>query len=93
MISQIQVSRRDGFNHLCHVYQEVAAENGRELSLGEQVAAPRYVYIGDTYEEAFQRAERTLGWQYGEYFGAFGFMEGFRNSRRPRRTTQIQQRA
>ena len=83
MISQIQVSRREDFNHLCHVYQDVAAENGRELGLGEQVAAPRYIYIGDTYEEAFARAQRTLGWQYDEYFGAFGFMEGFRNPEDP----------
>jgi alkanesulfonate monooxygenase SsuD/methylene tetrahydromethanopterin reductase-like flavin-dependent oxidoreductase (luciferase family) len=83
MISQIQVSRPADFNHLCHVYQEVAAEHGRELELGEQIAAPRYIYIGDTYEEAFQRAVRTLGWQYAEYFGAFGFMEGFRNPEDP----------
>ncbi|MCH8089042.1 MAG: LLM class flavin-dependent oxidoreductase [Chloroflexi bacterium] len=83
MISQIQVSNPEGFKRLCHVYQEVAAENGRELKLGEQVAAPRYVYIGKTYEEALQRAERTLGWQYDGYFGAFGFMEGFRNPEDP----------
>ena len=83
MISQIQVSRPADFNHLCHVYQEVAAEHGRKLELGEQIAAPRYIYIGDTYEEAFQRAVRTLGWQYAEYFGAFGFMEGFRNPEDP----------
>ena len=31
MISQIQVSRPDDFKRLCHVYQEVAAENGRDL--------------------------------------------------------------
>ena len=83
MISQIQVSRPTDFNKLCHVYKETAAENGRDLALGESVAAPRYVYIGDTYEEAFARAERTLGWQYSEYFGAFGFMEGFRNPEDP----------
>ena len=83
MISQIQVSRPADFNRLVHVYQEVAAENGRELELGEQVAAPRYVYIGKTYEEAFERAKRTLGWQYDEYFGAFGFMEAFRNPEDP----------
>lgn len=83
MISQIQVSRPADFNKLCHVYKETAAENGRDLELGESVAAPRYVYIGDTYEEAFARAERTLGWQYSEYFGAFGFMEGFRNPEDP----------
>ncbi len=83
MISQIQVSRPADFNKLCHVYRETAAENGRDLELGESVAAPRYVYIGDTYEEAFARAERTLGWQYSEYFGAFGFMEGFRNPEDP----------
>lgn len=83
MISQIQVSRPADFNKLCHVYQETAAENGRDLELGEGVAAPRYVYIGKTYEEAFARAERTLGWQYSEYFGAFGFMEGFRNPEDP----------
>ena len=83
MISQIQVSRPDDFKRLCHVYQEVAAENGRDLGLGENVAAPRYIYLGKTYEEALARAERTLGWQYDEYFGAFGFMEAFRNDDDP----------
>ena len=83
MISQIQVSRPDDFKRLCNVYQEVAAENGRDLGLGESVAAPRYIYLGKTYEEALARAERTLGWQYDEYFGAFGFMEAFRNDDDP----------
>ena len=83
MISQIQVSRPADFNRLCHVYQEVAAENGRELELGESIAAPRYIYIGKTYEEAFERAQRSMGWQYDEYFGAFGIMEAFRNPEDP----------
>ena len=83
MISQINVSKPAEFTRLCRVYQEVAAENGRDLGLGEQIAAPRYMYIGDTYEQAYNKAENILGWEYNGYYNNFGVSEGFRNPEDP----------
>ena len=83
MTSQINVSKPAEFTRLCKVYQEVSAENGRDLKLGEQIAAPRYVYLGDTYEEAYKQAEKILGWEYNGYYNNFGVSEGFRNPEDP----------
>ena len=77
-IPHIQISLPESFNRLCHVYQDVARENGRDLKLGESVGASRVVYTGKTYEEAYKLAEETLGWSYAVYYNQFGFAEGFR---------------
>ena len=77
-IPHIQVSLPESFNRLCHVYQDVAAEHGRDLKLGESVGASRVAYIGDTYEEAYNLAVKTLGWSFAVYYDQFGFGEGFR---------------
>ena len=60
----------------CCVYQEVAAEHGRSLKLGENMAACRTVTIGKTREEAYEIALEGTGRSYYEYFnqvGAAGF--------------------
>ena len=77
-IPHIQISLPESFNRLCHVYQDVARENGRDLKLGESVGASRVVYTGKTYEEAYKLAEETLGWSFAVYYNQFGFAEGFR---------------
>ena len=77
-IPHMQVSYPPSFTRLCKVYQEVAAENGRDLKLGESVGASRVAYIGNTYEEAYKLAVKTLGWSYAVYYNQFGFAEGFR---------------
>ena len=77
-IPHMQISIPESFNRLCHVYQDVAAEHGRDLKLGESVGASRVVYTGNTYEEAYRLAEETLGWSYAVYYDQFGFAEGFR---------------
>ena len=83
LISQINVSKPSEFTRLCKVYQNVAAENGRNFKLGEHIAAPRYVYLGDSYDEGYQKAERILGWEYAGYYNNFGVSEGFRNPEDP----------
>ena len=67
------------FAQLCYAYQEEAASSGRELGLGESLGAIRAVYFGDTYEEAFQLGYKSTGVGFHHYFGAFGFVEPFRN--------------
>ena len=46
------------FQRLCKIYQEVAAENGRKLGLGESVGAFRAVHFGNTEAEAVAAAPR-----------------------------------
>lgn len=77
-IPHIQVSYPSEFTRLCHIYQDVAAEHGRELKLGESVGASRCAYLGKTYEEAYTLATESLGWTYADYYNQFGFAEGFR---------------
>ncbi|MEE9248385.1 MAG: LLM class flavin-dependent oxidoreductase [Dehalococcoidia bacterium] len=77
-IPHIQISIPESFTNLCHIYQDTAAEYGRDLKLGESVGASRCVYLGKTYEEAYDLALRTLGWSYAVYYNQFGFAEGFR---------------
>lgn len=71
-------SDREGFRHLGEVYRDVAAQHGRQLALGEGLAAARGIFLGDTYDEAREQfmAIQGVGWPL--IFGAFGFYEAFR---------------
>ena len=62
----------------CERYQSEAAEAGRDLKLGEGICAVRQLAIGDTYEEAFDIAVRSSGWDFQKYFQEFGNMEAWR---------------
>jgi len=79
IVPWILTAQPESFAALCRVYQKVAAEAGRDLALGENVAATRAVYFGDTYEEAFELGLKSTGIGFHHYFGAFGFVEPFRN--------------
>ena len=79
IVPWILTSLPEKFAQLCDAYQEEAAGSGRELGLGESVGAVRAVYFGDTYEEAFQLGYKSTGVGFHHYFGAFGFVEPFRN--------------
>ncbi|SVA95796.1 uncharacterized protein METZ01_LOCUS148650 [marine metagenome] len=79
IVPWILTSLPESFNQLCHVYQEEDSKAGRELSLGESIGAVRAVYFGRTYEEAFQLGYKSTGIGFHHYFGAFGFVEPFRN--------------
>ena len=73
----------DRFNDWCHKYQEEAERNGFSLKLGENVGAVRAITIADTYDEAFELAAATSGYEFHYYFGLFGFLEIFRKEGDP----------
>ncbi|WP_214366470.1 LLM class flavin-dependent oxidoreductase [Pseudonocardia sp. H11422] len=66
------------FARLCETYQKVAAENGRQLGLGQGVGAFRSVHFGDTEQEAVELMTRTNYEGFRIYFSGFGFWEAFR---------------
>ena len=74
----ILVSNPPDFTRLCKTYQEVAAENGRELGLGESVGAFRAISFGDTEAEGRALLEKTNFFGFNAYFAGFGFWEAFR---------------
>ena len=56
----------------------MAAENGRQLRLGESVGAFRAVHFGRSEEEAVALFRDTNYAGFYHYFGGFGFAEAFR---------------
>lgn len=66
------------FQRLCHIYQEVAKQNGRPLDLGENVGAFRAVHFGNTEEDAVTLLRNTNYQGFRAYFGGFGFWEALR---------------
>jgi len=74
----ILVSNPPDFRQLCLTYQQVAAENGRDLRLGENVGAFRAVSFGNTREEGRALLEKTNYFGFNAYFAGFGFWEAFR---------------
>lgn len=59
-------------------YQAASARHGRRRALGERFGAFRMVYLGASYEEAFERGAKALGDAFVRYFSGFGFFESFR---------------
>jgi alkanesulfonate monooxygenase SsuD/methylene tetrahydromethanopterin reductase-like flavin-dependent oxidoreductase (luciferase family) len=78
VMPMILVSNPPDFRRLCQIYQEVAAENGRTLGLGENVGAFRAVSFGDTREQGLELLEKTNFFGFNAYFAGFGFWEAFR---------------
>ena len=78
VMPMILVSNPPDFRRLCQIYQEVAAENGRTLGLGENVGAFRAVSFGNTREEGLALLEKTNFFGFNAYFAGFGFWEAFR---------------
>lgn len=78
LIPLILTSWPDDFRRLCEMYKEVAAENGRDLVLGQSVGAMRPVAFGDTTEEAVAVMEKYNMRAFAEYFGPFGYWEALR---------------
>lgn len=79
IVPWILVSYPPEFRRLCHVYQKVAHEAGRNLGLGESVGAFRAVHFGDTEAEAVELLRTTNYAGFNHYFGGFGFWEAFRD--------------
>ena len=78
VMPMILVSNPPDFRRLCQIYQEVAAENGRTLGLGENVGAFRAISFGNTREEGLALLEKTNFFGFNAYFAGFGFWEAFR---------------
>lgn len=78
IVPWILISHPPSFRQLCEVYREEAAKHGRQLALGQSVAAFRSIHLGNTYEEAFRLGETTHGAGFSYYFAGFGFFEAFR---------------
>jgi len=78
IVPWILTSYPPAFKDLCRVYREVAAENGRQLGLGESVGAFRAVHFGRTEDEAVELFRTTNYSGFHDYFYGFGFAEAFR---------------
>ncbi|MCA9772940.1 MAG: LLM class flavin-dependent oxidoreductase [Myxococcales bacterium] len=71
-------SEPEKFIHYCTLYRDVAAKNGHDFKLGQNIGAVRACTIGKTYDEAFKLACETTGHLYYTYWALFGFLEPFR---------------
>ncbi len=78
IVPWILVSHPPDFLRLAGIYQEVAAENGRKLGLGESLGAFRAVHFGRTEAEAVELLRTSNYAGFNHYFGGFGFWEAFR---------------
>ncbi len=74
----ILVSKPDQLLEFCEKYRRIAADNGRNLALGEGVGVTRGVVFGKTQEEAYELGVQSIGYVFGEYLARFGFVELFR---------------
>jgi alkanesulfonate monooxygenase SsuD/methylene tetrahydromethanopterin reductase-like flavin-dependent oxidoreductase (luciferase family) len=77
--SFIYASVPEQFGNWCKEYQRTAAEHGRDLKLGQNIGAVRGLSIGDTYDEAFELAAKTTGFEFFHYWSYFGLTEIFRD--------------
>lgn len=73
--AMIYDGRPDVFRKACEDYQAEAAKAGLDLRLGQGIGALRKMYIGETFEEAFDLAVRTGGYWFNRYFSHFGLNE------------------
>lgn len=78
VIPYLLLSQPEEFTRLCRVYQEVAAEHGRELEVGQNVGALRSIHFGDSVAQATELMEATQLKCWNVWFGKFGYWELFR---------------
>ncbi len=67
--------RTEQFRKVCGDYQAEAGKAGLDLRLGEGIGALRKIFLGNTYEEAFDLAVRSAGFWFNRYFSNFGLNE------------------
>ncbi|WLW50331.1 LLM class flavin-dependent oxidoreductase [Streptomyces sp. YU58] len=78
---------REKVRSIAELYRDTARAHGRDLRLGEGVGVVAKVFLGDTFDEAFDLAVQTSGYWFHNVFQAFGFNEGLRTAEDdPRRT-------
>ena len=63
---------------LCELYRDTAVKCGRDVKLGDNCGVLRMIYLGKSYEEAYELGKKHLGALLHVYFGGFGFFEGLR---------------
>lgn len=63
---------------VARAYQEASVKHGMQRAVGERFGAFRMVYLGESYDEAFERGAQALGDAFVRYFSGFGFFESFR---------------
>jgi alkanesulfonate monooxygenase SsuD/methylene tetrahydromethanopterin reductase-like flavin-dependent oxidoreductase (luciferase family) len=73
-----EISDRDHFRQTTELYRDEARKAGRDVQLGDGIGAVAKVALGDTFEEAFELAVRTVGYWFRNFFGYFGINEGLR---------------
>lgn len=76
----LQAGNRERVRSTVELYRDTARENGRDLRVGEGTGVAAKVFLGDTFDEAFDLAVQTAGFWFQNYFQAFGFNEGLRTA-------------
>ncbi|MBL6752206.1 MAG: LLM class flavin-dependent oxidoreductase [Nevskia sp.] len=78
IIPMILNGRWDVMSHLTGVYQQVAAENGRNLARGQSVGVLRQFYFGSEGEVNKLAEAGSVGLLWKRFWGEFGFYEAFK---------------
>nr|WP_239149288.1 LLM class flavin-dependent oxidoreductase [Streptomyces sp. SID12501] len=85
----LKAGSREKVRSIAELYRDTARAHGRDLRLGEGVGVVAKLFLGDTFDEAFDLAVQTSGYWYQGLFQAFGCNEGLRTTaddpRRPLR--------
>ncbi|MER5224312.1 LLM class flavin-dependent oxidoreductase [Streptomyces flaveus] len=71
---------REKVRSIAELYRDTARAHRRDLRLGEGMGVVAKVFLGDTFDEAFDLAVQTAGYWFHNFFQAFGFNEGLRTA-------------
>jgi len=67
--------RPERFRKWCEDYRAEAAKTDPHVRLGQGIGAMRKIFLGDTFEEAFESAVQTAGYWFQNYFSYWGVNE------------------
>nr|WP_239135236.1 LLM class flavin-dependent oxidoreductase [Streptomyces sp. SID12488] len=81
----LAASSREKVRSITELYRDTARADGRDLRLGEGTGIVAKLFLGDTFEEAFDLAVQTSGYWYQDCFQAFGRNENLRTADDPHR--------
>lgn len=62
LFAMVYEGRIENFRKTCEDYRAEGKAAGRDLALGEGIAALRKIFLGDSFEEAMELATRTAGY-------------------------------
>lgn len=69
---------RERVRSIAELYRDTARANGRDLRLGEGMGIVTKLFLGDTFDEAFDLAVQTSGHWYQDFLQTFGCNAGLR---------------